>query len=171
MEPGSKILEWPLKNVWVGTSVEDQKRADERIQILLQVPATVRFLSMEPLLGEVKLPAIMKKADWRELHWVIVGGESGPGARPMHPNWARTIRDDCARHGVAFFFKQVDSNSWVNDRQAKEFLSVVGRVSSQRVHVSDQGLLRGSKKSGGRLLDRKLHEQMPVVSSRTPRKS
>lgn len=170
VKPGSKLPEWPLRNVWVGTSVEDQKRADERVPILLKVPATVRFLSMEPLLGEVKLSPVMKAGDWRKLHWIIVGGESGPGARPMHPTWARTIRDDCARHGTAFFFKQVGSNRWVNDRQAKEFLSTAGRVSARKTSAGDQGIVRGSKKSGGRLLDKKLHDQMPVTrAGKTPR--
>jgi protein gp37 len=122
------------------------------------------------MLGEVKLSSVMKAANWRKLHWIIVGGESGPGARPMHPSWARTIRDDCARHGTAFFFKQVGSNRWVNDRQAKEFLSVTGRVSSRRTSAGDQGIVRGSKKSGGRLLDKKLHDQMPVTrAGKTPR--
>lgn len=172
IKPGSKVPEWPLKNVWMGTSVEDQRRARERIKMLLQVPAAVRFLSMEPLLGEVLLEDELTKADWKKLHWIIVGGESGPNARPMHPVWARKIRDACAKHGVQFFFKQVGSNAWVKDGKAAEFLAVGGRLGVSRGDGSDQGILRGSKKSGGRKLDGKLHEAMPrVLPSQVGRKA
>src|SRR5690606_37625495 len=78
--------EWPLPNVWLGVSVEDQQRADERIPVLLDTPAAVRFLSCEPLLGPVDLSHHLFGG---ELSWVIVGGESGPGARPFSPSWAR----------------------------------------------------------------------------------
>jgi protein gp37 len=105
---------WPLPNVWLGVSVEDQKRADLRIPALLDTPAAVRFLSSEPLLGPVDLTRHMPAVDYwdaREtepwgIHWVIVGGESGHGARPMHPDWVRTLRDQCAEAEVPFFFKQ-----------------------------------------------------------------
>lgn len=80
---------WPA-NVWIGTTVEDQARADLRIPRLLEVPAPVRFLSAEPLLGPVD-------HDLAGIAWVIVGGESGPNARPMHPGWARALRDRCVR--------------------------------------------------------------------------
>lgn len=132
----------PLPNVWLGVSVEDQKRANERIPDLLATPAAVRFLSCEPLLGPVSLelawhgenalegdcwgdcawcvkgfPPLhncksgqQSEADWLKgrsgLDWVIVGGESGAEARPMHPTWARALRDECADAGVPFFFKQ-----------------------------------------------------------------
>ena len=105
---------WP-RNIWAGTTVEDQDAADKRIPILLDVPAAVRFLSCEPLLGPVDLkladdyltPATGTRSDWGpSLDWVIAGGESGPGARLMHPDWARTLRDQCVEAGVAFFFKQ-----------------------------------------------------------------
>ncbi len=92
--------QWPLPNVWMGASVESQKFADERLPILREVPAAVRFLSMEPLLGAVD------DLDLRGIHWVIVGGESGPGARPMKPRWARSIRDRCLEEGVPLFMKQ-----------------------------------------------------------------
>lgn len=124
---------WVPPNVWLGVSVEDQKAADERIPHLLHTPAAIRFLSCEPLLGVVDvgryLPATiecrtaMTLVSQRELDnmppreainvqvlplidWVIAGGESGPGARPMHPDWARALRDQCAAAGVPFFFKQ-----------------------------------------------------------------
>lgn len=103
---------WPLPNVWLGVSVENQKAADERIPLLLQTPAAVRFLSVEPMLGPVDLGRFLFADPTRpgrrlnQLHWAIVGGESGPGARPMHPEWARSLRDQCSAAGVAFFFKQ-----------------------------------------------------------------
>jgi len=106
---------WPLPNVWLGKSVEDQPTADARIPHLLATPAAVRFVSAEPLLGPVDLTAYMfgahqtEETDWcaRRLNWLIVGGESGPGARPMHPDWARSLRDQCAAASVPFFMKQM----------------------------------------------------------------
>lgn len=124
---------WPLKNVWLGVSVEDQARADERIPLLLKTPAAVRWISAEPLLGPVSLldgyvgkwPTACKVDDkgWcqkcqlepfnglcdqdvERLDWVVAGGESGPGARPSHPDWFRKLRDECKLAGVPFFFKQ-----------------------------------------------------------------
>ena len=94
----SKFLPWP-GNVWVGVSVESAKEI-WRVHHLRGVPAGIRFLSVEPLLGPV--PAIPLEG----IHWVIVGGESGPHARPMDPAWVRDIRGQCMRSGVAFFFKQ-----------------------------------------------------------------
>jgi len=114
---------WPLSNVHLGVSVEDQKTADARIPLLLQTPAAVRFISAEPLLEPVDLTELVVNRDGASLNalrandvppgdlatvldWVIVGGESGPGARPMHPDWARSLRDQCKAAGVPFFFKQ-----------------------------------------------------------------
>jgi protein gp37 len=104
---------WPLPNVWLGVSAEDQKRADLRVPALLATPAAVRFLSCEPLLGPVDLgqPNDFSPA---QIDWVIVGGESGPGARPMHLDWARDIVEDCAEAGVACFVKQLGS-AWARD--------------------------------------------------------
>lgn len=113
-------------NMWLGVSVEDQKSANERIPFLLQVPSAVRFLSCEPLLGPVNLAEIRPEESLHYfnclsapilhkgympdaqglVNWVIVGGESGPGARAMHPEWASTIRDQCKKANVPFFFKQ-----------------------------------------------------------------
>lgn len=113
-----------LTNIWLGTSVENQKEADERIPELLKIPAKVRFLSCEPLLGPVDLTRIALRVQDGSVeinaltgeeggdrylplvHWVICGGESGHGARPMHPDWAQSLRDQCTAAGVAFFFKQ-----------------------------------------------------------------
>jgi protein gp37 len=119
-------LNWPLPNCWLGVSAEDQQRADERIPDLLATPAAVRFVSAEPLLGPVNLGRIRITPNHHtiidaldgyantggpqpyraKLDWVIVGGESGPRARPMHPDWARQIRDQCVAAGTPFFFKQ-----------------------------------------------------------------
>lgn len=96
---------WPPPNIWWGTSVEDQKRANERIPFLMRIPAKVLFVSIEPMLEPIDL----KEATHGYLSflkWVIVGGESGPGARPMRPDWVRKVRDDCRAAGVPFFFKQ-----------------------------------------------------------------
>lgn len=93
----------PLPNVWLGTSVEDQRWADIRIPKLLETPATVRFLSCEPMLGTLDLKSYLKEGS---IHWVIVGGESGPGHRKILPRWVRSLRDQCVRADVPFFFKQ-----------------------------------------------------------------
>lgn len=124
---------WPLPNVWLGVSAENQEAADARIPTLLQTPAAVRFVSCEPLLGPIRLGAL-SDGSWHDqegadyysalsgvawwshgenglgggpkLDWVIVGGETGPGPRPMTPKWARDIRNDSVSWGVPFMFKQ-----------------------------------------------------------------
>ena len=121
------VYPWPLPNVWLGTSVEDQRAADGRIPHLLKTPAAARFLSCEPLIGPVGLRGLRAKngalidalaGDARtpdgviyaaapgSIHWVIAGGESGPNHRPMSEEWARSLRDQCVAAGVPFFFKQ-----------------------------------------------------------------
>jgi hypothetical protein len=113
------MMYWPVipHNVWLGVSIEDQARADERIPDLLATPAAVRFVSAEPLLGPVNFENVRglnslrgfatdDSGDRHRLDWIICGGESGPGARPMHPDWVRSIRDQCAAAGVPFLFKQ-----------------------------------------------------------------
>jgi protein gp37 len=84
--------------------VENRTEAARRVPLLVKVPAVVRFLSVEPLLEQLALP--LTDVSGRAIDWVIVGGESGPHIRPMKPAWVRQIRDQCARQGVAFFFKQ-----------------------------------------------------------------
>lgn len=103
----------PYPNVWLGVSVEDQKTADERIPLLLQTPAAVRWISAEPLLGAIDLTwldagnrFIHAFGNSTKLDWVVAGGESGPGARPSHPDWFRSLRDQCVAADVPFFFKQ-----------------------------------------------------------------
>lgn len=108
---------WPLPNVWVGVTAEDQRRADQRIPLLLDIPAAVRFVSCEPLLGGIGLSRyVWTRAEVQTaarvgislkggLDWVIAGGETGPGARPAHPDWFRGLRDQCKAAAVPFFFK------------------------------------------------------------------
>jgi protein gp37 len=107
---GGPRAEVPLPNVWLGTSCENQSTADERIPHLMGTPAAVRFLSCEPLLGPIRLADVPQTMHPRDcagpLGWVIVGGESGPKARPMHSYWVRLLRDECTGAGVPFFFKQ-----------------------------------------------------------------
>lgn len=113
----SNPARFPAPWIWLGTSVERQREADERIPHLLACPAAVRFLSCEPMLGSISLERWLADYDsvWGEplcpkaspgLHWVIVGGESGPGFRPMELDWARDLRDECQSCDVAFWFKQ-----------------------------------------------------------------
>jgi protein gp37 len=111
------INKLPLPNLWLGVSVENQEQADKRIPFLLETPAKVRFLSCEPLLGYITLKRIEKNATnpyfncLNQIDWVIVGGESGHNARPMHPDWVRSIKDQCKDANVRFFFKQFSSNN------------------------------------------------------------
>lgn len=162
---------WPPRNVWLGVSVEDQQRADERIPHLLKTPAAVRFLSVEPLLGSVDLYLFMPWTDIRDRHfntgidWVIVGGESGPGARPMHPVWASDIRDQCLAAGVPFFFKQ-----WGEDMPARvsgeTWETLDGQPWPKKLGTPHKwgdgfGSVRVGKKKAGRLLDGQEWNQMP----------
>lgn len=119
-------------HIWLGTSVENKRHGVPRIAQLRKVRARVRFLSVEPLLEDIG------KLDLRGFKWVIVGGESGVGARPMHPDWARGVRDQCEDAHVNFFFKQ-----W-------------------GAHGAD-GVKR-SKKANGRVLDGNYWDQMPVAA-------
>lgn len=113
-------FDWPLPNVWLGTSTEDQRTADERIPHLLETPAAIRFISAEPLLGPINLDAYLYESQYdavarahgqptcdHELDWVIAGGESGVGYRALDIDWVRSIRDQCEVAGTAFLFKQV----------------------------------------------------------------
>jgi len=111
----SASLPWP-SNVWMGVSVEDE-RVVERATDLAAVPAKVRFLSCEPLIGP------LERLPLKGIHWVIVGGESGPGARPMNPDWVESIHRQCQRRGVAFFFKQ-----WGGVRKDKTGRELHGRT-------------------------------------------
>ena len=177
-------------NVWLGCTVVNQDEADRDIPKLLSVPAKVRFLSMEPLLGPVDLTALpygevignvpsyqdalrgtiwmpAGTVDWPMdprctvgdrtyvdlrgmIHLVIVGGESGPGARPMHPDWARSLRDQCQAAGVAFHFKQW--GNWHSD--ALLCTDIHGRCPPPWMNIG--------KKAAGRLLDGRTWDEMPA---------
>ncbi len=118
--------EWP-SNVWLGTTVEDQKRADERIPHLAEHPAVVRFLSVEPLLGPLDLRPFLADIDW-----VILGGESGSGARPMQIDWARSVRDQAIEFGVPLHFKQ-----WGNHAQVGGMGEQLVKLRSKNERVFD----------------------------------
>lgn len=142
----------PLPNVWLGVSCERQDEADERIPHLLHTPAAVKFVSAEPLLGPIdfhNLKTDLTELGWidsfkcivpRHIDWIIVGGESGPKARPMHPQWARDIRDQCEAAGVKFFFKQWGEHRWHESRtldDAKTYVvERVGKRAAGRLLVA-----------------------------------
>lgn len=150
----------PLRNAWLGVSVEDQQWADIRVPALRHTPAAVRFLSCEPILSDVDL------SSWsRGIDWVIVGGESGPGARPMHPDWVRSLRDQCADAGVAFFFKQWGEwapSGRVGIGSADPSRSIIVGPPVDE-HGSGTELMRVGKKSAGRLLDGREWNEFPAT--------
>lgn len=189
-------------NVWLGTTVEDQRRAEERIPHLIAVPAAVHFLSCEPLLGLVDLTQIRgdhtaldgegatylnalrggtywydgeHSANVKPIDWVICGGESGPGARPMHPDWARSLRDQCAAEGVAFHFKQWGEHSVVWERDddpddrrvppqtpSVRFLNLAGGHGFHGDYVV--AVKRVGKTLAGRELDGRTHDAGPACA-------
>lgn len=173
---------WPLPNVWLGVSVEDQARADLRIPDLLATPAAVRFVSAEPMLGPVDLTEATRRFLRHpsylnmSLHWVICGGESGPGARPMHPAWARSLRDQCQAAGVAFFFKQwgewgPEQTSPLSPAQTGALVRLKENGTGHIVYAAGHGpempatlLSRLGKSRAGRLLDGREWNEMPVDS-------
>lgn len=202
-----RLAVWPLPNVWLGVSVEDQARADERIPHLLATPAAVRLISAEPFLGPIDLPHIIhengrgehyyhaldgyvidgSQSQTNRLDWVIVGGESGPNARPMLRQWARSLRDQCAAAGVPFFFKQCgewidadelldqieagpgsiarDGQPWRPDRplnyaDAARLAQICG-IHAIAHHSDGTTMLRAGKARAGRMLDGREHNEMP----------
>lgn len=191
--PAREIHRMP-DNVWIGATVVNQEEADRDIPKLLDVPARVRFLSMEPLLGPVDLTRVSphlfaakanaltgvwkwddgpKKTESPPLDWVIVGGESGPGARPMHPDWARSLRDQCASAGVPFLFKQwgewqiasLANGHYDSDmeRNAAHWVDMAGaahKPSSLGLN-NPHAMVKVGKKAAGRLLDGVEHNGFP----------
>ena len=185
----------PFPNVWIGVSTERQAEADERIPLLLQTPAAVRFISAEPLLGPIDLARITilpqrpgsvragihldtlrakycesglpYKGDWdttkpppetnlRGLDWVITGGESGPNARPMHPDWVRSLREQCFDADVPFFFKQ-----W-GEWSPGEPWETAGRTGMPSHLFNNCYVYRIGKRKAGRRVDGLLHDDMPA---------
>ena len=144
---------WPLCNVWAGTSVENQPAADERREYLRQCPAAVKFVSYEPALGPVDW------GGWEFVDQVIGGGESGPGARPSHVDWHRRTRDWRQEHGIKYFFKQW--GAWVSVDQWNA--SCEKKLSVKQIylwHDRSESLYVG-KKAAGRLLDGRTWSEMP----------
>jgi protein gp37 len=189
-----------MPNVWIGATICNQEEADRDIPKLLKTPAAKRFLSMEPLLGPVRLDSIKRKVhpddDWTyfddvltgtyatkagqfdgpAVDWVIVGGESGANARPMHPDWARSLRDQCTKAGVPFHFKQW--GEWREPVHGEPFDTTMGRAQptpafivakAGTVHcfdneqTSDGGkvMLRVGVKAAGRVLDGREWDEVP----------
>jgi protein gp37 len=130
------LVKWPLPNVWLGTSVEDQQRADERIPQLLNCPAAVRFLSCEPLLGPIDFSVVpVARTDHGEaippfgrrktIDWVIAGGESGPRCRPCNIGWIKSIIIQCKYASIACFVKQLGTIAYA-DMGGKDFCAILG---------------------------------------------
>ncbi len=153
---------WPA-HVWLGTTVENNAEATKRIPTLLDVPAAVRFLSCEPLLGPVDLAyALFNGADsfgtMPGIHWVIAGGESGGGARSAHPEWARSLRDQCRAANVPFFFKQWGEWAPMGQTAHEGF---------KRLHDFGDGqfMERVGKAAAGRKLDGLEWSEMPGMTA------
>lgn len=182
MVPEAWWKQWPA-HIWIGTSVENQEMADKRIPLLLEVPAAVRFLSVEPLLGPVDLDDgyscwLTCNGEREEgedccesyhcfgehfhgIDWVIVGGESGAKARPMHPDWARAIRDLCQDTAVAFHFKQ--HGEWV--AQEGWYGRPAGVTDMPWYDLGDSTrMLKVGKHRAGRLLDGREWNEFPETS-------
>jgi len=165
------LAEWPRKNIWLGVSCEDQKHANERIPLLMKVPSAVRFVSAEPLLGPINFQAVpVKSGEYEEIHWVIVGGESGPKARPMHPDWARRIREQCQRTKVPFFFKQWGQWAPINRdfllRDPEQWKAVYRDGFQSNTHLVREGeypaiMLKSNKHENGHVLDGQIHQAFP----------
>lgn len=166
-------FEGPHPRIWLGVSVEDQAAANERIPLLLDTPAAVRWISAEPLLGPVDLerggfalhrPVVSPSGKrYPGLDWVVVGGESGPNARPMHPAWARSLREQCAEAGVPFLFKQW--GEWwpvgKNPNGAQDSMRRLGHTVTCYAWDDGETTVRSGKKAAGRLLDGVQHDGYP----------
>lgn len=152
----------PPPNVWIGATVCNQAEADRDVSKLLRVPAAVRFLSIEPMLGPIDLRPFFAANDLRRidggpaLDWIIVGGESGTEARPMHPEWARSLRDQCALSGVPFLFKQW--GEWLPTESADQPV-----YRGEHRHLGDSWhAFKIGKKAAGRVLDGVTHNGYPT---------
>ena len=157
----------PPPNLWLGVSVEDQKTADERIPLLLEIPAAVRWVSYEPALGPVNFQ------NWvpRGIDWIVMGGESGKNARPMHPKWARDVRDLCKLVSTPFWFKQW--GEWFPRTDAVDIsrrhcvwkddvATFPNNWSVCRLHLNSGNYMeRIGKKLAGSLLDGDAHREFP----------
>lgn len=173
-------LTWPIPHIWLGVSVEDDKRAQLRVPALLDTPAAVRFLSCEPMLGPVDLRPWLRGQHRPDttpaaLSWVITGGESGRRARPAHPGWFRQIRDDSLTAGVAYFHKQ--HGEWRQPTLGEDYDTTLGHAGHPPALLIDHdgtvhctrdaagsaavAVVRVGKKAAGRELDGRIWEQYP----------
>lgn len=176
------IYTWPLPNVWLGVSVEDQKTADERIPLLLRTPAAVRWVSYEPALGPVDFHSYLQgycpehdfnsgfcldrhHKNVQHLNWIVAGGESGPHARPSHPDWFRAVRDQCNAARVPFHFKQW--GEWMPVDEYKKTPSRTMTPNRRFVGKNMEGtlMLRAGKFRTGRLLDGREWREFPAVAA------
>ncbi|MCK4793053.1 MAG: phage Gp37/Gp68 family protein [Desulfobacteraceae bacterium] len=161
--------DWPLPNVWLGVTAENQEMADKRIPILCGIPAVKRFVSVEPMVGQVDFTI---KKHWNnfinKIDWVIVGGESGPGARPAHPNWVRFLRDQCKASGTPFMFKQW--GEWVGEfhplwkadqDQSDQFVKIIPGEEGRAADYQGLYMGRVGTKNSGHLLDGEEHMEIP----------
>lgn len=177
---------YPLPNLWLGVSVENQAAADARIPILLKTPAALRFVSVEPMLEAIDLGEFLPAWDEngysvnqltaKNLDWVICGGESGANSRPLHPDWVRSMRDQCESAGVPFFFKQWGSWEPFYDREKddpdwrnipKEIPGKICRINivgGQGFHGERVVYFRKSKIEHLPLLDGKIWNQIPEIN-------
>lgn len=189
---------WPIPNIWLGVTAENQARADERIPILLQIPAAKRFVSIEPMLGAVDLTKISlgpnghgltfyhnslngwstgynaethkqkvsRNDQFSRLDWVICGGETGPGARPMHPDWVRSLSDQCIAAVVPFWFKQWGEYCAPSQMPPETYRVWDYHHGSENCWKDDDpSPWKVGKKKAGRLLDDQEWQQMPEVNS------
>lgn len=149
---------WP-ENVWLGTTVENHVMAEKRLPFLLKIPAAVRFLSCEPLLGPIDLSPWFKRKGFHPIDWIIAGGESGPGSRPMHPDWAAGILHQCQKSGVPFHFKQW--GHWVPAELLNEDAKpkMIEFSNARSVNMA-----RVSKKLAGRILEGVTWDGVPRTS-------
>jgi protein gp37 len=179
----TKFYKKDMPNIWFGVSIENQKMAEKRIPILFEIPAAKKFVSCEPLLGPIDLERPFGQGVGKllidYLDWVIVGGESGPGARPMHPNWVRSIKNQCVQNNVPFFFKQWGAflprnqfngkidfkyKRWGTMNVYGEFLEGMMPLNGfQGIYPDFEYLiLEVGKKRAGRELDGKIWDQCPI---------
>lgn len=164
---GQYLCSWPIPNIWLGVSVENQQTWNDRVPILQDIPAEVRWISAEPLIGPIKAMHM----DMLGIKWMVVGGESGPEARPMHPKWVRDLRDRCRFNGTDFFFKQW--GEWAphphppqpgNYTGAGIFLRSSGELGEQGDWWSGtaQAMDKVGKKAAGRMLDGRTWDEYPA---------
>lgn len=165
-DASTALMSWPLQNLWIGTSVENVATAKTRIRFLFDSPGVVRFVSLEPLLELVDLQKILRPEQLQILDWVVVGGEKGYRARPMHPDWARAIRDVCAQYAIPFFFRQIGQWDWNADWESTDWIDPEGSIFKEP-SPGRQGIAYQRRVYTGRLLDGEYHDALPRAFDRS----